>query len=95
METVKVLDRQSIFDIAVQHIGSAEAEFELALLNGLSLSDEVATGAELILPAPDVAIKTVREYFLNRQLKPATGTTSESIPGGINYMGIEINFIVS
>ena len=82
-----VLDRQSLFDVAVQAAGSAEAAFELAMLNGLSVTDELETGQELA-PANSPEGRGLRnrgiaDYYANRQLKPATGLTEDSLPGRI------------
>ena len=46
--TVRV--NQTLVDIAVQYCGSVEAVFELAQMNGLSVTDELTAGQELILP---------------------------------------------
>ncbi len=90
---VTVLDRQSIFDMAVQSSGSAEAAFEVAILNNLSITDDLEAGQELILL--QIVNKEIATYYANRQLKPATGITESEIqPGGIDFMGIEIDFII-
>ena len=92
--TQTVLDRQNIFDLAVQTTGNASTAFDLALLNDLSLTDNLDTGQELVLI--DKENKAVADYYDAKQLKPATGITEEQARiGGINFMGIEIDFIVS
>ncbi|WP_036163388.1 hypothetical protein [Marinilabilia salmonicolor] len=48
-DQVKIVEGQSLFDIAIQKLGSAEAALELAVLNGLSLTDELTTGETLQL----------------------------------------------
>ena len=89
-----VLDRQSLFDIAVQESGSASAAFDLALENDLSLTDNLEVGEPVA--SVETQNKPVSDYYNNRQLKPATGITEEQERiGGINFMGIEIDFIVS
>ena len=40
---MKVLQGQTIFDLAVQSSGSAEAAYELALQNGVGLTDDLIT----------------------------------------------------
>ena len=80
---ITVLDRQSSFDVAVQTAGSAEAAFDLAMLNGLSVTDELETGLELV-PANTSEGRGLRnrgivDYYTNRQLKPATWPTNDSL----------------
>ena len=94
MKKYTVLDRQSIFDIAVQQCGSEEAAFEIALLNNKSVVDDLKIGEELTLPAQTQ--KITAEHFANNRLTPATALGMEEAGfEGINYMGIEYDFIVS
>lgn len=65
-----VLDRQSIFDIAIQHCGAAEAEYDIAMLNGISITDELNAGQ--LLELPSVINKDVVAYYTNKKLTPAT-----------------------
>jgi hypothetical protein len=97
-----VLNRQTIFDIAVQRAGDASAAFALALANDISLTEDLKTGQELI-PAGVIA-KDITDYYTNRQLKPATGIieieeVTPSGEGGSSFWGIgfweiETDFIV-
>ncbi len=97
MRKVIVLDRQNIFDIAIHHCGSAEAAFAIAVLNAKSITDDLVAGE--VLQLPTVANRAVAEYYTNNKLQPATGITeeqmSETVGEGINFMGIEVDFIVS
>jgi len=94
---MKVLAGQSLFDAAIQHCGTAEAAFDLAFAKGISLTDELFVGEEL----PEIGIinRDNFDYYSRRNLKPATGLTdwqfSEVLGEGIDFMGIEIDFIVS
>jgi hypothetical protein len=72
-----VLDRQSIFDIAIQELGGVEAAFALALENDLSLTDELTTGQPLRIP-PSGGGGGVTNYYKNKGLKPATGITDDT-----------------
>ena len=74
---MKALQGQSIFDIAVQELGSAEAVYDLAVLNGLSVTDVLEIGQEILLPA--VSNKTIADYYSNKLIKPATGDNFEII----------------
>jgi len=73
---MKVLSGQSLFDIAIQSCGGTDAAFELAVLNGLNLMDDLIPGQELALPEvvnPDIAL-----YFKNKNIQPATLLTVQT-----------------
>ncbi len=72
---VTVKNNQSLFDIAIQHCGSAEAAFAIAVLNAKSITDDLVAGEVLQLPA--VANRAVAEYYTNNKLQPATGITGD------------------
>ncbi len=76
MATVKVSERQSFFDVAIQRLGSCEAAFVLALQNGLSLTDALSPGISLQFNAP--WNNKVAEYFDNMNIAPATYVESAS-----------------
>lgn len=93
-----VKNGQSLFDIALQMCGSAESAFELALMNGLALSDELVNGQVLEVPA--VAEKQIVQQYAVDNVFPATAITAdqynETIEGeGIGFWGIEFDFIIS
>ena len=94
---VKVKDRQNLLDMAVQIAGSMEAAFDLAVANGVSLTDTLDDGQILDTVAAENA-DTVRRYSV-QGIQPATALDENDIvalaQGGINFMGIEIDFIVS
>ena len=94
---VKVKDRQSLLDMAVQTAGSMEAAFDLAAANGVSLTDTLADGQVLDTVAAENA-DTVRRYSV-QGIQPATALSEAEMAAlaqeGINFMGIEIDFVVS
>lgn len=92
---MKAVDRQSLFDLAIQHAGSAEAALLLALENGLSLTDDIIPGQNI--NTAETKPNSITQYYATNQLQPATAVSATEInlSGGINYMGIEIDFIVS
>ena len=95
---MRVLEGQSLFDIAIQSCGSAEAAFDLAVLNGVSLTDEVSTGVELVVPG--VINKNIASYYANKMLFPATGFAEfggvlPETQQGIGFWAIDIDFVVS
>jgi hypothetical protein len=93
---VKVLNGQSLFDIAIQAAGSVEAAFDIALANGIGITDDLPAGTVLVIPA--VLNRRVADYYRANDIKPATalGTQDvEFVMEGINYWRLEYDFEVS
>ncbi len=94
---VKVLDRQSLIDIALQTSGGMEAALSLAIKHDIAISEPLAPDAELETVA--VTDRLVLNRYEARRVRPATEISPadlEAVPyGGIGFMGIEIDFIVS
>ncbi|WP_395049394.1 hypothetical protein [Flavobacterium sp.] len=86
---------QSFLDKVLENTGSIENAFEMALLNGISITDDLAIGSELI--CSPVSNKVVAELF-NEFKKPATGLTPAQVAEiqnlGIGSMRIGSTFIV-
>lgn len=97
MGTITVKDRQTMLDVALQTSGSLEALMALSIKNNRSITDELADGEEL--ETVDVADATVVERYNVERVCPATEADRENraaMPwGGIDFMGVEINFAVS
>ena len=95
-----ITERQSLLDVALQHSGSLEAAFEIAMLNELSLTDDLAAGKQLSLP-DDPDNSDVANYYAVNDLHPASAITQAEIMDalgqgeGIEFWGIEFDFIVS
>lgn len=95
-----VKDRQSLLDMAVKNGGSIETAIAIAEANGINITDELADGQELDIPEPllNAEARTAGRYA-TLGLEPATELSAEDMAacpyGGINYMGIEIDFEVS
>lgn len=66
---MRALEVQTLFDIAIQSCGSAEAAFDFAVLNGVSLTDEPV----VIDVVPGIVDADIAAYFLNKNIQPATG----------------------
>jgi hypothetical protein len=93
---VTVEQGQNMLDVALQHCGNTSAAFAIAKLNGLSLTDDLIAGSSLIIP--DVVEPAMVQYLSDNNIVPATGTSligEVEAPGGIDYMAIEVDFIVS
>ena len=63
---IRVLDGQSLFDIAVQHCGDVQASLAIAAANGLSVTDALLAGQELVVPEP--TDRDVQRYYRDRVL---------------------------
>lgn len=97
MRTVTVLNNQSLADLAIQECGTLEAVLELAIANGISVSDTLRPGQVLSIPEVDGNDDAARYYKANA-LKPASAVAEGfDIPRkeGIGYWAIETEFKVS
>jgi hypothetical protein len=95
---VNVQDRQSALDIANIVLGGFEGVMALATANDISITDDLAQGQVLSYSPADAVDRQVVKYYAVRGLAPATALTSDDLalaPGGIGYMGIEIDFKIS
>lgn len=96
---ITVQPRQSIFDIALQHCGSNDAAWDIAQLNGISLTDDIAPGTTLKIP--EVVKPRIVTFYQAQRHVPATNITTQeaveqTIGGeGIGFWAIGIDFIVS
>lgn len=95
----KIFHNQSIFDIAIQNNGNVISAFELAIENGLSLTDELIPGQTIeVTTSPLIDIDLV-DFFKGKKLLIATafnGSENEDILPqlGIGAMRIGSTFIV-
>ncbi len=91
-----VLHNQNLFDISIQENGNVQTVFELALLNEISITENIQPAQKIEVVKSDLLVPELVDYFINRQQKVATGSvdTLEIRPTGIGYMIIENNFIV-
>ena len=93
MAEIRVLEGQSLFDLAIQTAGSMEASFLLAESNKIGIADDIAPGATLVLS--ETVNKDIADYYNSRNLQPATNATiEESKLTGIGNMIVEQNFII-
>ena len=70
MKTVTVQSGQTLWDIAVQHCGTADAALEIAALMGIMPTTQPKTGE--VLKVPDVVNKKVVKHYADHGLVPAT-----------------------
>ncbi|MGG7468673.1 hypothetical protein [Chryseobacterium arthrosphaerae] len=97
--TVTVLHNQTLLDIAIQYTGIVKNSFDIAVYNGISVSDTLVYGASLIIPDDlEIDIDTVN-YYLANNLQPSTEIDPDLITitplSGIGYWEIENEFIIT
>lgn len=96
--TTIILHNQSLLDIAIQHTGAVENTFAIAVANGLSLTDDLPTGAEIKIPDSANKDNDVLNYYTAKSLQPATAVImlpEEERLEGIGYWVIQTDFKVS
>ena len=59
----QVLHNQSLLDIAIQNNGTLTSAFELALENGLSITEELTPGDNIKVPESNLIETTIVSFF--------------------------------
>ncbi|HLO38377.1 MAG TPA: hypothetical protein VK173_07805 [Lacibacter sp.] len=85
--------QQSLADYTTQHGGTVNQLFDMAALNGLSITDEVEPGSVLKINGED--FKVIAYYKKSGHDIVSEKKVSELVPGGIGYMQIGNDFKVS
>lgn len=84
---ISVLHNQSLLDIAIQEFGTIQTAFDIAVANGLDVTDALAPGTRLTLPSSNFEDREVAEYFKSRSIKPATALPLISEEDVEDYFG--------
>jgi len=96
-KNVKPIPLQTLVDIAMQETGTIDNIFTLANLNNIAITTDLEAGADLLTPLPMYEMKDI--VVVLQQKKPASGLTINQtnilLPGGVGYMQIQNNFIIS
>ncbi len=90
----KILQGQSFFNKVLEQTGDLENSIEMALLNNISITEDVVIGDRLT--SASITNNYVADYFSER--KPANKTLKADVltpTNGIGYMKIETTFKVS
>ncbi|GAA4271624.1 hypothetical protein U6A24_13645 [Aquimarina gracilis] len=97
MESVTIQHNQSLLDIGLQEYGTPEAIFELALQNGLSVTDELSVTQEIELPRIKKIDLQRLSYYKRNNVEPATSYNGdlEIDCEGIGCMVVGYDFIIS
>ena len=97
--TTQPKNRQNLIDVALEHCGTFEAAMQMALLNGISLTDDLEPGVSLL--TPEVEKKRVVTKFQSLRHSPATAISGDEINDimgigdGIEFWAVEYDFVVS
>ena len=75
MKTVTVLPRQTLWDIAVEHCGSADAAPDIARLNGITPTKRLHAGQRIVVPEP--LNRTNTRLYAEHLTVPATCTSAD------------------
>ena len=95
MNNKTILNGQSLFDIALESNGSTLSAFEIALKNGISVTEILETGNSLLTHVSKYENRSVLNYFASRNIATELQVTFDDIESsGIGFMIIENNFIV-
>jgi hypothetical protein len=96
---VEILKGQTFADIAIQETGILESLISIAIINKISVTEKLLPGSKIIIDDKDIENK-MHNLILRDNIIPATAfgfglDQQEPEIGGIEFMGIEIDFIVS
>ncbi|MFJ1492532.1 hypothetical protein [Capnocytophaga canis] len=100
---IVILHNQSLLDTCLQHTGTIESLFELALANDLSVTDDLTAGQVLSLPLSEgdgTKDKDILNYYTAKNIQPATGFTQTDLQvlerlEGISIWAVNLDFKVS
>ena len=87
-----ILPRQTNIDVILVACGSLDSLVEMALLNQMSITDDIDAGTSLVVPG--ITDQRTVDYFTGSKHLPVTNISSVSL-GGIGYMEIGKDFKVS
>lgn len=76
---MKLKDGQTLFDIALRECGATEAAWDIAVANGVAITD-IPANVDLV---PISNIKIVEHYAINN-ITPATGNITGRKPALLN-----------
>ena len=98
--TITALHNQSLLDLALQHTGTIESVFEFAEANAINITDDVQAGKTLVLPAEAFSNKDILNYYIAKNLQPATAFSKEDEKvtkrlEGISIWAINLDFVVT
>ena len=96
---ITALHNQTLLDVAIRHCGTVEAVADIAILNNISITDDLIPGQLILIPLKDYGNQEIINYFSVNEIDPATAFTEEHAAltegnSGIGFWEIGNNFIV-
>lgn len=94
---IEVLEGQTLADIAIQANGDLGSLMNIAMLNGMSITDDVAEGMVIEVPEADSDKQSIVAVFDDKANRPASKIqfSDADMPEGIAYWTIGLDFKVS
>lgn len=97
---IKILNNQSVFDVAIQYTGNVSNAFVIAKYNNLAIHQELTPGQEIETPKKLIVNKDIVDFYKKQRIIPGTALTTNDITNvngceGIECWVIEHDFIVS
>ncbi len=92
MKLITVLPGQTLFDVIIMACGTMEGSMAFTRANGLSISDVVAVGTELVRPEVIATDNVVMKYLSGNKILIGTDEV-KFIPGGFVAESSEAVFI--
>jgi len=95
IKSIRSLSGQTWVDLALQQLGDESRLFELCDLNGVGITDELIPGREVLYPDFDFDKKDSVNTL--KRIKPASDQSlvEDDHGEGIEFWGIEFDFLVS
>lgn len=95
MNRIQAKDRQTLLDVLLMACGTLDGMIEACALNDISLTDDLEEGQNI--EVGDIINSKVLATYQMKGYCPATAIAVEGAKryGGIGYMAIGVDFIVS
>ena len=96
---ITALHNQTLLDVAIRHCGTVQAVVDIAILNNISITDDLIPGQIILISSKDYGFQEVVNFFALNKIDPATALTEndEALTegnSGIGFWEIGNNFIV-
>lgn len=91
---VTVKDRQSLLDVAIQVLGSAEGVFALAVRNGISITDRLTDGQMLEYDLGEIIDTLTADLIAARKICPATEIPAKDEKELLRRVGTDYTVVV-
>lgn len=86
---VSARDGQNLWDLCLQYTGSLDGAFDLALVNGLSVTDSLGADQQLEVPDDLPGDPDILAYFRDNDIVPATALTQEQEVECVQRSGLD------